>query len=119
MPYQLAAKKVRRPNGPRWVVSLGRRYTGVSRQRRYFRTRKEAKEFVAQAEDAHRKLGCEAFVLPLNLRAEALACSQRLKALNSTLTQAVEFFILHAQKPEAVKPLADLKDEFLKSRQAM
>jgi site-specific recombinase XerD len=101
------------------MVSLGRRYTGDSRQRRYFRTRKEAKNFVVQAEEAHRKLGCEAFVLPLNLRAEALACSQRLKALNSTLTQAVEFFIQHGPKAEAVKPLAELKEEFLKSRKAM
>jgi len=58
-------------------------------------------------------------VLPLSLRAEALACYQRLKPFNSTLTQAVDFFIQNGAKAEAAKPLAELKEEFLKSRKAM
>jgi len=58
------------------VVSPGKKYTGTSRQRRYFHSRREAYDFLARAEDARIRLGREAFVLPLNLRAEAFACWQ-------------------------------------------
>jgi integrase len=57
--------------------------------------------------------------LPLNLRAEAFACWQRLKPLNITLTAAVDYFLQIRPQPELVKLLSDLKDEFLKSRKAM
>jgi len=100
-------------------VSLGRNYTGGCRQRRYFGSRKDAAAFVGQAEDARVRLGREAFVLPMSLRAEAMACSQRLKRLNATLTQAVDFFIRNAPRPESAKTIEELKDEFLKSRKAM
>ena len=81
--------------------------------------RKEAKAFVAQSEQSRHQLGCEAFILPMDLRAEALVCSQRLKPLNSTLTQAVEFFIRNVPRTESAKSIEELKDEFLKSRKAM
>jgi integrase len=55
----------------------------------------------------------------MTLRLEALACWQRLKPFNGTLTQAVEFFIHNRCRPEAAKSIADLKDEFLKSRSRM
>src|SRR6266700_3370897 len=100
MPARITPKKERRANGHYWVVSLGKKHTGGIRQRRYFASRQKAKGFVIQSEEARYKLGCEAFVLPLNLRAEALACSQRLNPLNSTLTQAVEFFIQNKPRPE-------------------
>ncbi len=58
-------------------------------------------------------------MLPMSLRAEAMACSQRLKALNATLTQAVEFFIRNAPRAESAKSIQELKEEFLKSRKAM
>jgi integrase len=116
---QLKPKKWRRRQGDYWIVSLGKKYTGTSRQRRYFRSRKEAYDFLARAEDARIRLGREAFVLPLNLRAEALACWQRLKPLNITLTQAVDYFVQHRPQSEVTKPLSELKVEFLKSRKAM
>ncbi len=119
MPQRITPKKDRRSNGVYWVVSLGRKYTGGCRQRRYFGSRKEAKAFAAQSEEARHRLGCEAFVLPMGLRAEAMACSQRLKPLNATLTQAVEFFIRNVPRAEAAKAIEELKEEFLKSRKAM
>jgi site-specific recombinase XerD len=119
MSQGISPRKTRRPNGTYWVVSLGRKYTGGLRQRRYFRSRKEASKFVTQSEEARHKLGHEAFVLPMTLRAETLVCSQRLKQFKVTLTQAVEFFIQNRPRPEAAKPLKDLKDDFLKSRLAM
>ena len=119
MPPRIAPRKERRQNGVYWVVSLGRRLTAGLRQRHYFRSRKEAKAFIKQSDEARHKLGCEAFVLPLNLRAEAQACWKRLQPLNSTLTEAVEFIIRNRPRPEPAKPLKELQDEFLKSRKAM
>jgi site-specific recombinase XerD len=119
MPYQIVPKKQCTTNGIYWVVSLGRRYTGERRRRHYFRSRKEAKTFAARSREAHHQLGFEAFILPLNLRAEALACCRRLQPLHATLTQAVEFFIENRPRREAAKPLPELKEEFLKSRRAM
>jgi integrase len=55
----------------------------------------------------------------MSLRAEAMACSQRLKSLNATLTQAVEFFMRNAPRAESAKSIEELKEEFLKSRRAM
>jgi len=49
MPQRITPEKERRSNGVYWVVSLGRKYTGGCRQRRYFSSRKEAKVFVAQS----------------------------------------------------------------------
>jgi integrase len=83
------------------------------------RQRKQAKTFLLQAEQARHKLGCEAFVIPLSLRAEAVACWERLKPFHSTLTEAVDFFIKNRPKPETAKVLEELKDEFLKSRKGM
>jgi integrase len=68
---------------------------------------------------ARHKLGHEAFVLPIALRAEALVCCQRLKPLNATLTQAVDFFIQNRPRHEAALRMEELKEEFLKSRLAM
>lgn len=98
---------------------MGRRFTGTSRQRRYFRRLKDAREFVLEADEARYKLGCEAFVLPLSLRAEALACNRKLERLNTTLTQAVEFFIRNAHSSGAPKFMRELKEEFIKSRKTM
>jgi integrase len=98
---------------------LGRKYTGGCRQRRYFGSRKEAKAFVAQSEESCHRLGYEAFILPTSLRAEALACSERLKPWKTTVTQAVEFFIRNVPRPESAKSINELKEEFLKSRKAM
>ena len=119
MPLRIKPKRERRSNGVYWVVSLGRKYTGGCRQRRYFGSLKEAKAFVAQSEEARHKLGCEAFVLPMSLRAEAMTCSQRLKPLEATLTQAVEFFIRNVPRTESARSIEELKEEFLKSRKAM
>jgi integrase len=119
MPVRIKPRKERLSNGVYWVVSLGRKYTGGCRQRRYFDNRKDALAFVAQSEEARHKLGYEAFVLPMSLRAEAMACSQRLKSLNATLTHAVEFFIHNAPRAASAKSIEELKEEFLKSRKAM
>jgi integrase len=119
MPLRIKPRKERRSNGVYWVVSLGRKYTGGYRQRRYFASRREANMFVAQSEEARHRLGREAFVLPMDVRVEAMVCSQRLKLLHATLAQAVEFFVRNAPRVESAKSIEELKAEFLKSRKAM
>jgi integrase len=119
MPPRITPRKERRANRVYWVVSLGRKYTGGGRQRRYFGSRKEASAFVEQSAQSRHRLGCEAFILPMGLRAETLACSQRLKPMDATLTQAVDFFIRNVPRPETAKSINELKEEFLKSRKAM
>src|SRR6266404_1993130 len=110
MPFRIAPKKERRPNGIYWVVCLGRKFTGTSRQRRYLRNRKDAKAFVVRTQEAHVKLGYEAFVPPLDLRAQAFICRQQLKPLTSTLTQAVDFFIRNRPRATSVKLLEQLAE---------
>lgn len=102
-----------------WVVSLGKKYTGDRRQRRYFTSRKEASDYLTQAERAREQFGREAFLLPLGLRAEALSCARRLAPFNATLTQAVEYYLFNLPKMQPVKSVAELCEEFLKSRRAM
>ena len=119
MTLQIQPKKERRADGEYWVVSLGRKFTGGVRHRRYFGNRKDAKTFIAQSEQSRQQLGREAFALPLSLRVEAAACSQRLKPLNVTLTHAVEFFVRNVARSEAAKSLTELQAEFLKSRKMM
>lgn len=119
MPLRIKPRKERRSSGVYWVVSLGRSYTGRCRQRRYFTNRKEATAFIALSEQSRQRLGYEAFTLPMSLRAEALACSQKLRPLNATLTQAVDFYIRNMPRLESAKSVEVLKEEFLKSRKAM
>jgi integrase len=116
---QLVAKKERRRSRVYWIVSLGKRYTGAVRHRRYFRSRKEANAFIRQSEMARQQLGLEAFILSRHLRAEAFLCLERLKPFNETLTQAVDFFLCNRRSLEREKSIEELRDEFLKSRTAM
>jgi site-specific recombinase XerD len=55
----------------------------------------------------------------MKLRLEAFACWQRLQSLNTTLTQAVDYFIENVPKAEPATNIDELKAEFLKSRKAM
>lgn len=102
-----------------WVVSLGKKFTGTKRQKKYFCTRKAASKFIEQAEMAREKLGEEAFVLPLELRAEAVACSKLLKPHGASLTDAVSFFLNRQSMPGPRKTVEQVKEEFIKSRLTM
>lgn len=115
----LVSRKIKHPSGTYWQVSLGRRYTGSKRQRRYFAHRKEAKDFILQAEEARRRIGNEAFILPLGIRAEALVCSQRLGASKATLTQATDYYLAHHTLTYNSLTVVQLRDEFLRSRRNM
>jgi len=102
-----------------WVVSLGKRYTGSNRQRRYCQSRKEAREFIENSEQARIKFGQEAFVLSPELRMEAIVCWKKLKPLKLALSVAVDFYIENAPEPGTYHCIQDLTSEFLKSRKQM
>ena len=104
---------------PYWVVSLGKSFTGGARQRRYFASRGEASGFIGQSENARERMGREAFVLPLTLRCEAFTCAEKLKPIQASLSQAVEFFLQHHPRGAATKGFGEVCDEFLESRRAM
>ena len=102
-----------------WVVSIGKRYTNDCRKKRYFRSRHDALEFVKQTEKSYRELGRESVLIPLELRAEALACDRRVREHAATLTQAVNFFLRHLEVKNKCKTLTEVCDEFIRSRRAM
>lgn len=116
----MVPKKECRSNKNYWVVSLGKKMTGSKRQRRYFNSRKEARAFIEAAEVSRKKLGEEAFILPMALRIESFLCWKRLQPLNKTLTEAVDFFLEYGlpQSQESVD-IARLTHEFLESRKKM
>jgi hypothetical protein len=102
-----------------WVLSLGKRHTNEGRRKRYFRSRKEATEFINQTENSQRELGRESVLIPLELRAEALACDRRLRQHAATITQAVNFFLRHIELKAKSKTFEEIRDEFIRSRRAM
>jgi integrase len=112
-------RKERQRGKVSWVVSLGKKFTGTKRQKKYFRTQKAASKFIEQSEKAREKLGEEAFVLPLEFRAEAVACLKLLKPYGVSLTDAVSFFLNKRRTPGAQKTVEQVKQEFIKSRLAM
>ncbi len=119
MPTSLAPRKQKCGGVVYWVVSLGKRYTGGIRHRKYFRSRAEASRFIRNAEQARIQMGREAFTIPLGLRAEALACQQQLTPLRTSLSQAVEFFVRNGPRPNGGITFNDLHDDFIRSRKAL
>ena len=54
--------------------------------------------------------------MPERLRIEALECQERLLAVNTTLTAAVDFYLKHAKPVGGKKSLAEVIDELLASK---
>lgn len=79
-----------------WRVTIGKKYTGTSKQRRFFDTEAESNEFIRDTEAARRQRGKEVFTISRALAVEALELAKQLKPLNATLTHAVKFYIKNA-----------------------
>ena len=65
------------------------------RQRKFFRTKDAAERELATVKRKLRKEDEKALLIPDGLRIEALDCRDRLKPYNTSLTDAVSFFISH------------------------
>jgi integrase len=102
-----------------WRVTLGKKITGDKKQRRFFASEREAKDWIAEKGAERKKKGEAAFGITDSLRVEALECKRRLEAAGASLTQAVDYYLHHALPSGGKKTFAEVAEEFLTSRRAM
>jgi len=76
-----------------WLVSVGRRFTGTRKIRRFFPTEQKAKQFIADVIVAAEERGRLAFSTPQGLAVEALELEKELAPHKATLTDAVKFYL--------------------------
>lgn len=101
-----------------WRVTIGRKITGGSKQRHFFKTEHDAKEWINGKLAERKKKGFVAFSMKDGLRVEALECNKRLKEVDTslTLTQAVDYYIRHALPTGGKKLFGEVAADFLLSR---
>ena len=71
---------------------------GGGRTRRFFKDQREARTYLDLCRVQQENHGLAAFSLSESLRIEALECSEKLVAANSTLRQATDFFLDYHRK---------------------
>ena len=98
-----------------WRVNVGKRFTGTSKQRRFFDTEAEANEFILHTEGATRERGKSAFEIPQALSVEAIELAKKLATHGASLTDAVNFFLRHAPT-KGKKAVNELIPEYLRTK---
>ena len=84
------------PRKPKyWLVNVGKKFTGTTKQRKYFDTEAQALEFIRQTENAKKARGHAAFDIPPTLAAEAMNLQKELEPHGASLTAAVRFYLRH------------------------
>jgi len=112
-----------------WRVRLGKRFTGGPIVKRDFSKLNDAREWIlgkAQSQKANpgtiielkQSSGAAAFSLTPAQISESAACFRRLDGLIS-LTEAVSYFLKHANPSGGKRTIEQVAQEFLKSRKAM
>lgn len=76
-------------------VAVPPELNGGKRERKYFMLRKEAQSFASDLQVQKENFGTRLLQIPEVLRQETLDCAERLKPFQSSLTEAVTFFIQH------------------------
>jgi integrase len=93
---------------------------GGGRTRRFFKFKpegkREAETFLQISKIQLENEGTAALSIPETLRIETVKCERLLKSVNSTLTDAVQFFLKHAKPVGGTKSLADAIKELLDSK---
>jgi integrase len=93
---------------------------GGGRTRRFFKFtpegKREAQMFLQISKIRQENEGTAALSIPETLRIEAVKCERLLKPVNATLTDAVQFFLKHANPVGGTKRLADAIKELLNSK---
>lgn len=97
-------------------MSLGKKITGSARQRRFFDTNSDAKEFVDGALQARGEKGTRALMLPSHEMHEAEVCLGRLKEVGATLTQATSFYLKHHRPAHLSRSFAQVAAELLRTK---
>ena len=100
----------------KWRVNVGRRITGVRRQRMYFDTYQEAKDFANGAVEARKKKGVEALLLNGVEMHEASRCIALLKEVDATLNQATSFYLRHHRPAHLNRTFAQVAAELLRRK---
>ena len=112
-----------------WRVRLGRRFTGGEVQIKHFTTLDDARKWIFGDALKHKAApgpmielkqssGAAAFALTPAQISEAHACLRQLDGVAS-LTDAVSYFLKHANPAGGKRTLDEVAKEFLKSRRAM
>ena len=86
------------------------------RHRRFFPTKTAAQEHADQIKDARIKFGNSVFSLDDQQRVEAMHAFEKLKTTESSLTEAVDFFLRHSKPKNGKKLASDLIAEFLETK---
>jgi len=97
-------------------VNLGKRITGVRRQRLYFGTYQEAKDFANGAVEARKKKGVEALLLNAVEMHEALQCIAQLKEVGATLSDATRHYLRHHRPAHLHRTFAQVAAELLRRK---
>ncbi len=109
-----------------WRVRLGKKFTGGAVQKKDFRSLGEAREWIfgdhtkqspGQTE-MKQSLGASAFTLSPKEMAETQDAFRRLEKKGS-LTQAVDYFLKHANPAGGIKTWEEIQGEFLTSRRVI
>jgi integrase len=97
-----------------WMVD-GR--TNGKGERLFFDTKLEADAKADALRIERRNNGTTALAIPAKLRIEAAECAERLKRVGASLTEATDFFILHARPEAGAKSLADVVSALLADKE--
>lgn len=119
-------KTVNGHGGEYWRVRLGKRFTGGAVQKRDFRSLAEARKWIfgdknkpGEAQTAIKQhLGSPAFSLSPKELGECQDALRRLKG-HGSLTEAVDYFLKHANPAGGTKTWSEIEKDFLTSRRAI
>src|ERR1022692_633120 len=78
-----------------WRVSVGKKFTGTRKERKFFDTENAAKQYIGAVMAALREKGHAAFTISQSVAIEAIALTERLAPCGVSLTTAVEFYLRH------------------------
>ena len=81
--------------------------------RRYFKTECLAEDFAARMRHQKRLQGIEAIRMSTKLRVEASECSEKLKRVGASLTEATNFFLARAKPANGTRTLSQATVELL------
>ncbi len=98
-----------------WRVNVGKRLTGTAKIRRFFKTEKQAKEFITDVVNAAKERGRLAFAIPQMLAVEAMELAKQLAPHDATLTEAVKFYLRHVGTKTG-RTMEQLIPEYLRTK---
>lgn len=112
----IALSKTRVNGTPYFCVTFPK--PGTGRQRRFFKSREEAKTFLDAKKIEKENHGTAAMSLNESARAEYLECTAALKPFGVTLRDAVKFYLPHLKARNRTCTARELVDELLRVKTA-